>query len=468
MKRNDIGVARKFLALALSLVVAMTFIPLLGDGAYADEPDATGGSDATVEDSVEPAVTPDPNQVDVVPEQPVVGDDNLDIVDENVADEGETAPAEAAADVSEPEGPSLGGGNATHLYIPALMDTGTKKAVQAKKLINKGVVDPSKYTVNIKQSGKTVSISGAIDSNYRFVNVFVDTTPLYQPFALISLETTIDMSNFDTGYHTVSLAIAQKSDTSTLIDFVGKQYMRSNNITEKPNYSGKFRYVYSKHFQFYPFSLTGNLGSYNLYMEYSKNGGKTWKRTGYMKANAIKLYTDQGYKISGLSPNKTYKTRLRYGQYVKYSTDYAGDGKSYFFGGPVRNTATIKTGVSKKPRIKSIKVKGIKVKRHKHKVAGHYEWVGNSLIWIGPYTEKYYTYKLKVTVKLKKKPGATGLWINGKFVKGNKKKYTVTLPGSSYSAKKPKGKKYTVKIRSYKGKSYGGYSPMYTKKKKIK
>ena len=82
--------------------------------------------------------------------------------------------------------------------------------------------------------------------------------------------------------------------------------------------------------------------------------------------------------------------------------------------------------------------------------------------------EKYYTYKLKVTVKLKKKPGTKGIWINGKFVKGNKKKYTVTLPGSSYSAKKPKGKKFKVGICSYQGKSFGGLSPLYQKKLKIK
>ena len=98
----------------------------------------------------------------------------------------------------------------------------------------------------------------------------------------------------------------------------------------------------------------------------------------------------------------------------------------------------------------------------------YWYYVGGAAFYHKAWTEKYYTYKVKVTVKLKKKPGAAGIWINGKFVKGNKKKYTVTLPGSSYSAKKPKGKKFKVNVCSYKGKSYGGLSPLYKKTKKIK
>ena len=120
--------------------------------------------------------------------------------------------------------------------------------------------------------------------------------------------------------------------------------------------------------------------------------------------------------------------------------------------------------------IKSVKVKAINVKFHKHRVPGHYEWVGNSLIWIKAYTEKYYTCKYKVIVKMKKKPGTKGIWVNGKFIKGNKKTYTVKFtPYPNYFVKKPpKGlKKVTVKIRSYQSKKYYGFSPTYKKKKKV-
>ena len=49
-----------------------------------------------------------------------------------------------------------------------------------------------------------------------------------------------------------------------------------------------------------------------------------------------------------------------------------------------------------------------------------------------------------------------------------KRTATINVSGSSYSAKKPKGKKFKVNVSSYKGKSYGGLSPLYKKTKKIK
>ena len=212
--------------------------------------------------------------------------------------------------------------------------------------------------------------------------------------------------------------------------------------------------------------MAGANSSYNLYLEYSSNGGKTWKRSGYMQKSLITLAIDQGFTQGGLKPNKKYKTRLRYGT----TATKVMDGSTGLLLGPALNTGTKKTGKKTKPPIKSVKVKAIKVKFHKHRVPGHYEWVGNSLIWFKAYTEKYYTCKYKVIVKLKKKPGTKGIWVNGKFVKGNKKKYTVKFtPYPNYFVKKPpKGlKKVTVKIRSYQSKKYYGFSPMYKKKKKV-
>ena len=90
---------------------------------------------------------------------------------------------------------------------------------------------------------------------------------------------------------------------------------------------------------------------------------------------------------------------------------------------------------------------------------------------------RYYTCNLKVTVKLKKKPGTKGLWITlhdgfgqTKWVKGNKKTYTATFkPYPNYFAKKPKGHyKYKVTVQSGQSKSWGGYSPAWSKNKKLK
>ncbi len=461
-------ILKKLLAVALSLAVGATFIPLLGDGAYAADTQENN-PDVVVAD--EPAEQNGADDIDISVEEPAPGENDIvDITDGEAADETavpeEAAPAAEQLDTPAPpeedvaEEHVYGGGNAKHLYIPALMDDSDDGKLSAQS-VSLGAVDPKLYTVNITQSGNTVKFSASIDPNYCFINAFVDTTAVYKPFSLSNVSSSFNIGGYaTTGYHTVSLMIAKASNPDEPIDFVGRQFISCNNITAAPNYNGKFYYVYSKYFDYFPFDFGKNLGG-TLYLEYKKSGWKTWKRTGAMKANAIKLYMDQGFKISGLSPNKKYKTRIRYGTYVTYSTDYAGDGKSYFFGGPVRNTTTIKTGMPKKPKVKSLKVKAVKVKRHKVKHYGYYTGVYL-------YTEKYYTYKVKVTVKLKKKPGAKGLWINGKFVKGNKKKYTVTLPGSTYSSKKPKGKKFTVAISSYKSKSYGGLSPLYKKVKKIK
>lgn len=450
---------KKLLALALSLVVAVTFVPLLGDSVFAEgEGDGEGVNPDQVEVNVDEPALGEGDDVDVTDDDPeVTAPAETDVVENEETVNEEDSALPETKDAVEDE--TFGGGNASHIYIPALLGEGAGGDSDLKSASTRSI-DPSLYSVTISQSGNTVTVKGSINSNYRFVNLYVDTTK-DQTFTKTSGTWTVNMSNYNTGYHTVTLGVAKKSDTSTLVDLVGARYMVSNNITETPNYNGRFYYVYSNYIDYYPFNFGCNLGSYNLYMELSPNGGKTWSRTGYMKANAIKLYMDQGYTFRGLSANRNYKTRLRYGEYVTYSTDYAGDGKSYFFGGPVRNLGTIKTGAAQKPKIKSIKVKAVKVKRHKVRHYGYYTGVYL-------YTEKFYTYKLKVTVKLKKKPGTGGLWINGKFAKGNKKKYTVTLPGSSYSVKKPKGKKFTVSVCSYQSSSYGGLSPLYQKKKKIK
>ena len=484
---------KKLLALALSLVVAVTFIPLLGDSVFAtEEPDPNEDANVVLSETDD---TTDPDQVDISLEEPADEDDVVDITEEDdsadVVDQAE-ATAEEVIEVEMPdeseaaEGSVTGECNLEQFGSFAAEDASGDLAIKATGAA--GISNKHNYFGGtIKQTGTTVTVNASVAASlFRFDGLFVDGSEVYVNNYSVtgsSVNTTINMNNYATGYHTVFLIVACIDDvdyydgneclvSGTMgerVDVLGTRYLSSNKITAKPNYNGKFNYVYSSYFNYYPFSLTGNLSGGKLYMEYSANGGKTWKRTGAMQANAIKLYTDQGFKISGLAANKKYKTRIRYGEYVTYSTTYLGDGKSYFFSGPVRNTTTIKTGKKGKPAIKSVTAKAIKVKRHKHKVAGHYEWVGSSLIWIGPFTEKYYTYKIKITVKLKKKPGTAGIWINGKFAKGNKKKYVVTYtPYPNYSAKKPRGKKIKVQIKSYQNKGYGGFSSVYSKKKKLK
>lgn len=228
-----------------------------------------------------------------------------------------------------------------------------------------------------------------------------------------------------------------------------------------PDYDGRFE-VYPTYFNYYPFTMVNNNYGWmlgrpaKLYMEYSADG-VNWTRTGYMQYNYIQLATSQGYCIGGLQPNTIYMTRIWYG-------DDKGNQIS-----PVRSTGAVRTGMPFAPSVKKWTAKAVKVKYHRVRHAGYYNYVGGSLFWHGPWTERFYTYKVKVTVQLKQKPGTTGIFINGVWCPGNKKKYTATFsPYPNYSAKHPRGRiKWNINVYSGWDPNYGGYSPMKSKKKKL-
>jgi hypothetical protein len=359
--------------------------------------------------------------------------------------------------------------------------------ISQKGTVNAKTLEKNSYVFNVSGNGSSFTIEAQLKvSGYVFGELYVDGTVVKNFSNKTSIpKQSFKLQQFGTGYHTVMLWVYKvEKNTKKLQHVLCKEYIPYNGITDKPTYKGKFN-VNSSSFTYYPYNMGMENQRGKLYMEYSSNGGKSWKRTGYMEANSIKLYIDQAYKISGLKANTNYKTRIRYGTYVTYnkidpedynmpktlfnelfgsSKGYIGDGKSYFFGGPVLNTATIKTGKANKLKVKSIKVKAVKVKRHKVRHYGYYTGVYL-------YTEKFYTCKFKVTIKLKKKPGTKGIMVNGRYLKGNKKKYTTTFtPYPNYYTKKPpKGlKKYKVSVCSVQNKSYGGYSPSKTKKVKIR
>ena len=505
---------KRLLALLLSVAVGVTFIPLLGGSAYAK--DSNGKSEEKTrafvvnDDGTETEISEEelaelkagsvsempPEDIDVIMADELDEDDALgsdaDADDEDVsdlpdisydADDPEDAYYEdpdavyaedsdendADTDDEDPdqdmddEDPAAyessdymtGIGDAIPEYYE---DTLTAHSVETAE-VEAAAVDPSQYSVKIDQSGNTISLSGTINSPYYFANVFVDDADhMVGTVMSTRVSGSIDLSSFGTGYHTVFMSIAEGN---TIVDIIWKQYVKVNTITAKPNYKGNYE-VYSKYFNIYPFGMGQNTSGGKLYLEYKTSKAKKWKRSGYMEANMIQLLPSQGYKISGLKAKKKYKTRLRYGTVVTYNAAVGGDGKDYFFGGPTLKSKTIKTGASKKPKIKSVRAKATHVKYHKIKHYGYYTGVYL-------YTEKFYTYKVKVIVRLKKKPGTKGLFINGVWRKGNKKYYTKTFaPYPNYSAKHPRHRiKFTVTIRSGQSKSYGGYSPKYKKTKKL-
>ena len=338
---------------------------------------------------------------------------------------------------------------------------------------------------SITMKGNTLTVDLSISSKYRsgatryaFAGLMIDgevslfDTPTY------GLTDSTDISSMGTGYHSfVFIVVVSNNGGSWEYGGDDNQILydaKVNTITSKPSYKGKYT-VYSKTMYIYPYSNLFSNADGDLYLEYKAKGSKTWKRSSAMNCSAIQLAMQQNWRIKGLKPNKKYYTILRHGQWVTYETDKGGDGKAYFFGGPVLKSTTLKTGKKNKPAVKSAKVKVYGVKYHKIRHPGHYEWFGNVLMWRSAWTEKFYTYKIRVTVKLKKKTGAKGLWISTKFgskyVKGNKKTYVAKFtPYPNYRVKRPpKGfGKATVKVRSYEKKSWGGYSPIAKKKVKVK
>lgn len=236
---------------------------------------------------------------------------------------------------------------------------------------------------------------------------------------------------------------------------------------DAPNYNGQFE-VYSTFFNYSPFTISGgnnpniwtSFYSPLLYMEYSSDGGATWNRSGYMQYNSVTSNYNQRYRIGGSTPDTVYKTRIYYGD------DYGNPISPYL------TTSTIKTGKSTKPAIKKVTAKAVNVKYHKKMRPGYYYWTGYHYLWMKPLKMKYYTYNVKVTVKLKKKPGTAGIWVNGRWLPGNKKKYTTKFKIPSprnMSVKKPRNRiKYTVSVCTGQDETYKGYSPTWQKKMKLK
>lgn len=171
------------------------------------------------------------------------------------------------------------------------------------------------------------------------------------------------------------------------------------------------------------------------------------------------LYTDyfKGNKKDGgtkIKANHTYKAKVCYAKEVTWN------GSTYYLYGPDSNEVTLKTGKSGQPPIKSVKIKATKVK--KTKLITHAHWNASGK-WI-PYSEDYiWTTTIKVTVKMKKKPGTKGLLIGDKKVKGNKKTYTASFQQSG----KLKGKKFTISICTYNDAKVNGYGKIVKKKVKV-
>ena len=310
------------------------------------------------------------------------------------------------------------------------------------------------YTVTLNKSNGYATINGSLASirnqtggDFRFDSLYVDNMYVKSLGSSTAINTSIDMKNYSVGYHCIRVYI-------NLYDNYGYYVNRAYDdwdyvptyIYSKPSNSLSRYETYPKYLNYYTPASYSKDYTCNLYMDYRKKGTKKWK-------TRVMPYGNTTYKISGLKPGKTYQTRVYYAKRVTYN------GKDYIFSGkkaPVRRLSKIvalKTGPAKLP-IKSIRVNAYNVKRHRIRHYGYYTGVYL-------YTETVYTYKLRATVTMKKKPGIKGLWINGKRIRGNRRKYSRKL-GSYMAASRPRGT-YKIFCYSYSNKKYGRYSKMYRK-----
>ena len=429
--------AKKLLAIALALVVGVTFVPLLGDNIFAEEegqnelsPDpaveepAASSDDALAPDSIEPLPEGatdqeiDPDDVDVVvPEPNDIEGEQAAPAEDNAATEGDTD-----------------------------LDATVSTMALSNEVVPMATIDDV-LSMSISRSGTIVTLNAYIKSPYnnngRFRELYVDGRVVAN-FDTTSLSNyKINVSNSASpGYHSVKLGV-YTADTGKHLNLIDPTRSFRMGILSAPSAKGSLA-IYHNYLD-YMSPTDPNLINYKLFLEYSLNG-KTWKTYGPM--NYI-----QTYKLKGLKANRKYFVRSYYGVY-RDGTWFTSkeEGKTRWIG-------TYRTGVAKRPAVKSIKVKAYKVKKKTQRVYGYYTG-----LYLGK--RKYYKYKLKIIVTLKQKPG-NKIWINGKKFKGNKKKYTVNL-GTFTSYSKPKGKKYKVAMYTYRSASWGGYSPMYKKVLRIK
>ena len=437
VKNNTV---RRITAVMLCLVTAVTFMPLFD------------ASQVFAEEHKEMFMGSDKDAVNRTAEEMAKA--------ESDAQAGVTA-----LDIEEEEEPAEARTEAEDVTEAVVKVEGKSGAAKEKGLSLSNEDDPPQnvyFNVTAGSDGY-VDVEGHVgDEGISFDELYVDDDYVESLYDETEFKTSIDMKDYEVGYHTVRATL----NGSSYYAYYTKVF---TGIFEKPTislrdfYSGKKYFTYENNGNSYYYD-----SSCGLHLEYRKKGAKSWKIT----TSSIGNYSTA--KISKLSPGKTYSVRTCYGK--KQSYEYpASDGtyvtENYFFVGPRSKTVNLKIA-AKRPPVKNIIGKCRKQWCNKVRYnilgAGTWKWgyagYGYYRTIIGHRTVRYWYTKIKITVKMKKKPGTAGIYIGQHKKKGNKKQYTTNFTLSG----KKKGHKVVVSVQSYQSKIYGGYSPAVKKKVKIK
>ena len=448
---------RRVLALALILVMAVTYMPFLSEpSAYAEAEEEVSEKVVELPDAEQKA-----NKEKAIAEV----EKTLGIEEEPETEEEEPAEMKAVMDV-DPE--IFKENNALALNNKANANAFKLNSEEGKNGVITSITKPnSKGIVTIKG----IDI---INPQYVYSGLWIaDEDPEYDPGVMFrrisslsctSLDEEIDMKKYSVGYHSIGVSVYDvATDEEIIYDYVTKVptfiYKKASNSINWYQTGKKYISAYY-----------GGSNSYSdidedvkVYMDYKKKGGK-WSE---------KLYgpTSSGTKkITGLRPNTTYYVRMMYVKKFKYN------GQSYqFLGrskGKVSSAKKVMTAY-KKPKLKKITIKG---KNIVHKYKSQWGWRIRYIKSTGRiisrtplyHTYRYYYAKYKVNVYFKKKQNIAGVqvWTRDGTTQrnGNRKKYTVSYSVSG----KRKGKKLTVKVKCFRSKKYGGFSGWTKKKVKVR
>ena len=264
---------------------------------------------------------------------------------------------------------------------------------------------------------------------------------------LTSFSAEIDMDDYSAGMHDIYAELTNHPDQDF---YVHNAQGVPTSIKKAP--SNKIGY-YETGNKYIRYTYKGNgYDDCGIMLEYRKGSG-AWKKVGPIKPGNTK-------KISKLSVGKTYSIRTYFCVKGKFNGQpYEITGKDF---GKVSKVIKVKTAAAK-PAVKSIKITGAKHVSYTYQQPVWYRtWIGTTLyIYLDHYeTIKAWKTTYRVTVNLKRKPGAAGIYIDGKKLKGNKKTYSAKMETSG----KMKGKKLKVKVYSYQSNQYHGYSQKVSKK----
>ena len=446
---------RRTIAVVTALVMGVTFIPLLGGFANAAE-DPSADPDVTVTD------VEDIDLGEVDPDE-LTEDGVLDELDvEGVYEENKDAPAaENAQPLQEPDQVQEEESESGDELLATLDEEPDTPKLGAASDSSGGItLTPNRSTGILTVTG-TISAGSEKFTKLYVIDLIASQTVYTKTLSNVkSFTETINMGSFDIGAY--GIYVDTNKTTAKYYDAAIAE------IYDTPVNNASQVETYAKYL-FYAPNRTYYRNDYDsgLYVDIKKVGAKSWTSYGPITSTR---------QIKGLKPSTKYQIRAYYGKIVTFG------GKSYFINGRENNkfkTVTVKTGKKKLP-IKKVTVKAVNVKKHVHKRYGPYTG-----LYLGK--ETWYTYRLKVTVKMKKKPGVKGIYINGKKVKGNKKTYSVkfaktnTIFNGKHVVKRykkwwkqddtyklPRKAKYKVLIYSYSNKTYKAYSPIQKRTKRIK